>query len=414
MFSVKISTGNKNIRAILVLPASKSISSRLLIIKSLCKDDFKIENLSDSNDTKILADCLKNCNSREVFDVGDAGTPFRFLTALFAVTPGARILTGNERLCERPIKPLVDTLRRMGAQIDFLGEEGFPPLSIKGKEIQGGKVLIDAAISSQFVSALLLIAPVLPNGLEIELKKDVASAPYISLTLGMMKYFGIDSEWNDDFIKIKPQKYQAINYSVEADWSAAAFWFETAAIDNDAEIELCGLLEKSLQGDAFVEDVFTKLGIESAFLQNSVMLKNGTKNTSFFELDFVDIPDMFPAVVAACAALKIPFRFTGLRNLALKESNRVEAMVSELSKFGFRFRFEEPDVLFSNGFEHGSGNEIVCNSHNDHRIVMALAPLSLLGYNIIIQNPLCVSKSYPSFFDNLKSAGFNVCFSEIL
>lgn len=413
MQNVQISIGSKKIKTHVSLPASKSLSNRLLIIRALCDDGFTIENLADADDTKILEQCLQKIHEYRIFSVQDAGTALRFLTAVFAITHGNRLLTGTPRLLERPVGPLVDALNRLGAKIHYFDKKGFPPLVINGSEIRGGKVAVDAGMSSQFVSALLLIAPALPEGLEISLKNAVASAPYIRMTLGLMNYFGVVSTWNDDLIKIEPQKYKAKNIFVEADWSAAAFWYEMAALAEDAEIELIGLNEHSLQGDAAMAGVFSKLGVQTTVLPGSIKLTKCPVESGLQEFDFFENPDLFPAIITTCAASCISCRFTGLQNLVIKESDRVTSMLTELEKFGYHFRWEVDGGLIS---ENCNGQKITqtvsCNSYNDHRIAMALSPLSLKGFTLNIDNASCIAKSYPSYFEDIKNAGFDTCFSE--
>ncbi|HNZ41893.1 MAG TPA: 3-phosphoshikimate 1-carboxyvinyltransferase [Bacteroidales bacterium] len=402
-----------NIKASIKLPASKSISNRLLVIKSLCDAPFRINNLSSSDDTRILGDCLNNKEHYRVFDVKDAGTPLRFLTAVFALTPGNRMLTGSPRLQERPLAPLVQALNELGAIICFTDKHGFPPLVINGNDITGGSIAIDASISSQFISALLLIAPALPKGIELTLKNNTASVSYIRMTLKLMEHFDIVSKWFQDVITIRPQKYQPTDCTVESDWSAAAFWFEIAALAENANIELHGLSSDSLQGDAAITEIFKNLGVQSTFENDTLRLTKCDAATNFLQYDFFETPDLFPAVVATCAAKNISFRFTGLKNLAIKESDRVKAMVNELQKFGFRFSSPDENTLtFEAGTPLVSAREISCATYNDHRIAMAMAPLSLLGKKIFLDQPSCVSKSYPSYFEDLKNSGFHVKFSE--
>mgnify|MGYP001162049133 CR=1 FL=1 len=413
MSPVSIHSISGNIRGSITLPASKSISNRLLVIKSLCDAPFIIKNISTSDDTLILEDCLINKEHYRVFDVKDAGTPMRFLTAVFAITPGNRLLTGSSRLQERPLAPLAQALTELGAKICFTNKQGFPPLVVNGNDIAGGTVTIDASISSQFISALLLIAPALPHGIELILKNSTASAPYIHMTLKLMEQFGIISKWHHDRIIIRHHKYHAADYTVESDWSAAAFWYEIAALAENCDIELHGLYADSLQGDAAVTEIFKNLGVQSTFVNDTVRLTKCADVTNFLQYDFFETPDLFPAVIAACAAKHIPFRFTGLRNLSLKESDRVQAMTAELEKFGLFFSAPDKNTLtFDAATPRVSANKIVCTAYYDHRIAMALAPLSLLGKKIILNQPFCVSKSYPSYFEDLKNSGFHVEFSE--
>ncbi len=406
---VHIRKGSKHIKTRVDLPASKSLSNRLLIIKALCKDNFIIKNLSGSGDTIMLQKSLENTDSINSIDINDAGTVFRFLTAFFCVLKGTRTLSGNKRMLVRPIAPLVDTLNELGGKISYSGFKGYPPILINGTTLEGGKASIDAHISSQFVSALLLIAPTMKKGLELELKRSVASEPYIRMTLDLMRYYGIESEWDDNIIKIVPQKYEPKNITVEADWSAAAFWYEMAALSEHAEIELMGLQKNSMQGDNAIAEIYENIGVETTYLADSILLRKSARTIDFLELDFFAIPDVFPSLVACCAGLNLPFRFTGLQNLSIKESDRVEAMICELGKFGYEFEYEKPAVLSFNGLHKKPVKKhILCETQNDHRIAMALAPLSLLDFNLNITDSDCVNKSYPDFFNHLKNAGFSV------
>ncbi len=408
-----IKADSKKINASVRLPASKSLSNRLLVIKHLCGEDFNIINLYDSSDTVLLGQLLQKNTCCGIIDMHDAGTPMRFLTAVYAITPGRRIIIGSGRLCRRPIGPLVETLKSLGAQIQYLGERGYLPISIDGSGIRGGKVCIDSEISSQFVSALLLIAPVLPDGLEISLKGIVVSAPYINMTLGIMQQYGINVQRSDDRIIIAPQRYQPKDYVVENDWSAAAFWYEIAALAEDAEIMLYGLKQHSLQGDAAVIDIFGKLGVSTAFVNDSVILKKNQVKSNSLELDFTGTPDLFPAITATCAALNISCRFTGIRNLVLKESDRIMAMVTELSRFGFPVKKINDDTLIiESGRTVVKPAEISCHTYNDHRIAMSLAPLSLTDFDVVLDDTSCVAKSYPAYLNNLKNAGFHIGIAE--
>ena len=343
------------------------------------------------------------------FDVDNAGTAFRFLTALFAIKTGYRILTGSERMAQRPIAPLVNTLNALGAKISYPITSGFPPILIHGTVLQGGKASIRAHISSQFVSALLLIAPTMEQGLQLELKNTIASQPYIQMTLDLMRYYGIAWEWNGHVITIYPQKYRAKNILVEADWSAAAFWYEIVALSEHAEIELMGLQKNSWQGDAKVAEIYEKLGVQTHYHSDSVVLTKTKQVTDFLEYDFLSVPDLFPSVAACCTALNVPFTFTGLQNLNMKESERVTVLIHELMKFGFQPVYQNPATVSFAGFEKKQRHEtVVCDSHNDHRIAMALAPLCIMNYNISLTDAECVKKSYPNFFTDLQSAGFFV------
>jgi len=410
MSGIKVQNSTGIIKISPDLPASKSISNRLLLIRALCKENIEIENLSTADDTVILQKCTENLYQEEVFDVNDAGTAFRFLTALFAITPGVRTLTGSKRMQKRPVGDLVKALQKMGADITFTAKKNYPPLRINGKKFSENKVSINAGISSQFISALLLIAPELPNGLQLKLSGEIASEPYINMTLKVMEQFGITHKWKHNQIIIEKQPYIPGNFEMEADWSAAAFWYQIVALSKNAEVELPGLKQESLQGDAIVAQIFDKLGVRTSYLSDSVLLTKKETSCVVLSYDFLSTPDLFPAVMATCAGLNIPFRFTGLKNLAIKESDRDLAMINELAKFGYYFNYEkeEGSLVYDGNRGNYPDKEINCNSYNDHRIAMSLAPMSLLHFKIDMEGHECVSKSYPGYFEDLKKAGFSI------
>ena len=412
MSVVYIRSHSGNCKAEILLPASKSISNRLMLIKALCKEDFTIENISNSDDTAILRLCIENISKEEVFDVADAGTAFRFLTALFAITLGTRILTGSKQMLKRPVGDLVKALKDLGADITYADKINHPPLIIKGRELTKRKSGIRANISSQYISALLLIAPRLPQGLELKMSGDVASKPYITMTLKMMEHFGVYYKWRWKTITIEKQLYRPRKFVVESDWSAAAFWYQIVALSKNAEVELTGLTEDYIQGDKTIADIFDKLGVKTSFLTNSVLLTKKSIQCVVMTENFFLTPDLFPSVMAACIGLNIPFHFTGLQNLIIKESDRVSAMISELAKFGYYFDYDkdESSLIYDGNKGKLSDEVVTCNSHDDHRIAMSLAPMSLIHCGIKISNAFCVSKSYPNYFDDLKKAGFSIDF----
>jgi len=286
-----ITKNNKKIKGEIVLPSSKSISNRLLIIKALAKRSFDIYNLSYSDDTKNLIEILKSDSN--IFDVGNAGATMRFLTSFFANKPGEWILTGSERMKNRPIGILVNALKELGVTIDYLEKEGFPPIKIHGTKLEGGNVEISGSISSQFIISLLLIAPTLPNGLNIKLKSKIVSKPYIDMTLNLMRNFGVKSKWEEDHIIIKEQNYISKDFTVEADWSAASYWYEMAAIADNADIKLYGLKKNSIQGDSIISELFEKFGVITTFISGGVRLKKiENLKIKYFEHDFLDNPDI--------------------------------------------------------------------------------------------------------------------------
>ena len=380
----KVSHPTKMVNCEIDLPSSKSISNRLLIIKALCKENFVIENLSDSDDTKILEQALNS--SQKLIDINHAGTSFRFLTAYLSSKIGEKfILTGSDRIKERPIKELVSALRKMGAKIEYLEKEGFAPLKIIGTNLSEGKVEIDGGISSQFISAILLISPTLANAIELKITGNLVSKSYILTTLELMKVFGIEWTWTNDVITIKKQKYKAKNYSVESDWSAASFWFQMASLSEKCTIKLSGLQQNSLQGDKRVIDIFKSLGVSSVF-ENETLILTKTKQNSFSQqINLIETPDLYQALKCTLFAKNIATEFSGIQTLKNKETDRVTATESELLKLK---------------------TTKIIETHKDHRMAMSFAPLCLKFGELQINNSEVVSKSYPNFWNDLKKGGF--------
>ena len=385
----KISHPTKTINCTVDLPSSKSISNRLLIIQALCKEKFDIKNLSKSNDTIVL---IKGLNKEKgTIHINEAGSSLRFLTAYLSAKKGKEyILTGSQRIKERPIKELVDVLRSLGAEIKYVEKEGFAPLRIKGKELNSKEIDINASISSQFISALLLIAPTLKEGLVINLKNHIVSIPYIKMTLKLMKVFGIQSEWTKNTIKIHPQKYIPKKITVEADWSSASFWFEIACLSQHCKIKLNGLSEDSLQGDMEVLNLFSQIGVKSTFKKNSLILEKSNKIYLKKEIDLIKTPDLYQPLKCSLFALKKHAKIKGLDTLKDKESNRIISVENELERV-----VERKSI----------------RTYNDHRIAMSFAPLSLIFGELEIENIEVVNKSYPNFWKDLEIAGFTISLS---
>ena len=388
------------LRCDITLPASKSESNRALMIAAYGGFALDFQNLSDSKDTCIFKEVLQGLppmsflrwhvgelesigGSPFVVDIADCGTAARFLTTYLACHEGEWLLTGTERMKQRPIAPLVDALRKLGADIQYVEKKGCLPLRIIGKPISGGKVIIDMSQSSQFASSLLLAAPMWPQGIEMELVGELTSLPYLEMTLTMMRHFGAKIEQNDRMIKVLPKHYHSMDFEIEADWSAASYWYEIAALSEECEIRLRGLSLSSLQGDVVIVAWMKQLGVGTFVEKDAVVLQKIPFEKQPVCFDFSAHPDLYPTMAATCAGLGVEAGFLGLENLHLKESDRVEAMQEELSKLGSRpIRF--------------------C-SHNDHRIVMALAPLSMLIGPVHFDHPEMVEKSYPKFW---KDASF--------
>ncbi len=387
-----------------ILPGSKSISNRLLLIAAVGNflPDFK--NLSKCEDVQVLNAALHS--NTNVLNVRDSGTALRFLTAFMSGIVGEWVITGSERLQQRPIKPLVDVLKEMGANIVYNEKPGYAPLTITGTKMKGGDISIDISESSQYASAILLIAPMLEKGLKLRLEGKKRSLPYIDITINMMKEFGIKIMKFDDEIDVLPnQEYTPIKYTVEADWSAAAFWYELIALKPDTSAKLLGLDPKSFQGDKAVISLFKKLGVETHIGTQHITLTNTqNSNKSLFKADIRQTPDLFPALALTCFGQGRPFEITGTANLALKESHRLEAVRNIGEKLGIKLHATEDSIA---GQAHDG--KLTCNEEfsvvNDHRIAMALAPLSVLMGEVNIDKADVVSKSYPEFWDDMRNAG---------
>ncbi len=392
------------------LPASKSISNRVLMIQALCDEFVDSLNLSEAHDTVILSNLLveiKNTQGKIILDVEDAGTPFRFLTAYLAMQEAKEfIITGSERLCERPIHPLVDALQFIGADIHYTNKKGFAPLLIKGKKLKGAALRISGDISSQFISALCLIAPCLENGLMIEILNEQVSDSYIQITLTVMKEFGIQSIIGYNFIHIPQQKYAGRKYAVENDWSSATFFYAMAMLIDNVEIKLNGLHQQSVQGDSFIQIIANDFGIETNFEHNACTLKRIAPVDSSFEKGYnlSSFPDLAIPFIVACAIKYPNVRIRGIHHVELKESKRITSLQTELKKVNIHLLYEQDVLTF-----HHSGDmtprEITFSSYNDHRIVMALSMLTLKGYAVTFDNTDCVKKSFPDFFNQIKRLG---------
>ena len=407
-------TKSKSLKGTIQLPASKSISNRILIIRELCEHPFEINNLSESDDTLILKNLLENINSSNKgpkhLDCRNAGTAFRFLTAFLANRPGIAELTGSVRMKLRPVKILVDALTNLGANIQYKGQIGFPPLLIKGKTLNGGIINIDATTSSQYISALLMIAPVFANGLELHLLGKTTSLPYIEMTLQVIKEMGVDFEYRDNTIKIPPQRYLDRDFKVEADWSSAAYWYEMAAFSHEADIFLHGLKKDSCQGDAVLPKIYEHFGIKTDFGEKGARLTKEGKATEYFNFDFTNFPDLAQAVTVTCAGLNIPGKFIIPKNLRIKETDRINALQAELKKLGHKTELKEKEKHFVLSLPQTEksitkNNPITIETYDDHRMAMTFAPLCLLYHNLQIENPDVVSKSYPGFWKDLKRMG---------
>lgn len=407
---LSISNTNKTLAGEIHLPSSKSISNRVLIINALSYSPYSIGNLSDSDDTKVLDAVLNSATNH--FDIGHAGTAMRFLTAFLSKVVGEWTLTGSERMRQRPIGILVDALQKLGASIEYIEKEGFPPLRIVGVALKGGAIELDGSVSSQYISALLMIAPTVQNGLTLRLLNQVTSRPYIELTLKLMERFGIHYCWKGNEIKIDQQSYQPVEFTVEADWSGASYWYAMAALADDCNLLLEGLQLQSLQGDASQSEWFEKyFGVHSKQEIKGVRLtKSDVPNIKCLELDFIENPDIAQTFAVLCVCKGLAFHFKGLHTLKIKETDRINALQVELAKFGATLTEPAHGELAWDGSIDQTfiQNPPVINTYHDHRMALAFAPAAFSLPEIVIDNPMVITKSYPTFYDDLKKIGFEV------
>ena len=449
------------------LPASKSISNRLLIIHALSGNKGLPEGLSDSDDTDVMVKALSGSDHHggpagevtapsgamkgtagaaedvasgsdgtpgaadsgiTVHDIGHAGTSMRFLTAYFSSREGEVILTGSQRMKERPIGPLVDALRTLGANISYTEKEGFPPLRISGSQLEGGAIAIDGGISSQFISALLMIAPTMKRGLRLELKGEIVSASYIRMTLALMRECGVESFWSGNHIAIPRDTYRHGRYRVESDWSAASYWYAMGFLENGGRVALGGLKEESLQGDSALTEIFGRLGMQTVFGGEKVLLQEGQgegadlkqgfqpddpqperKEEPFFEYDFTECPDIVQSMAVVLCLKEVPFRFSGTQTLKIKETDRIVALQTEMRKLGYVLESDGAGAWLSwNRKMCTPDSDPVIATYHDHRMAMAFAPAALVRGGILIEDPGVVTKSYPDFWKDLERAGFTI------
>jgi len=396
-----------NLQSEIKITGSKSESNRLLLLQALYSN-IQIKNLSNSDDTRVMSQALSSTSN--IVDVHHAGTAMRFLTAYFAFQKGREVvLTGSDRMKERPIKILVDALRELGADISYLETEGFPPLKINGKNPTKNKVTLQANVSSQYISALLLIAPKLENGLELTLEGNITSVPYIKMTLRLLEELGIETSFKDQTIKVKQQS--AINNqiaTVESDWSSASYFYSIIALSKvGTKITLSSYKAHSLQGDAVLADIYLQFGVKTTFKTNRLVLQKVEKlnNLSLFELDLSNSPDIAQTITVTCFALGLECLLTGLHTLKIKETDRLLALKTEIEKLGgiVTITTNSLHLKASNNLK----SQVAIATYNDHRMAMAFAPLALKT-SLIINDAEVVSKSYPGFWNDLKTIGFQI------
>ena len=392
---------------VITLNASKSESNRLLIIQALSKEIINIYNLSNANDTIILKNLLdKNPNS--IWNIKDAGTTMRFLTSFLSLKRNDVKITGSKRMEKRPIAILVDALNEIGAKIKYLKKEGYPPIYIKNKINQKiNSIQIKGNISSQYISSLLLIAPILKNGIEIKIIEPLYSQPYVEMTLSLMKNFGIKYKWNKNKIKITNQKYLSGSYKIESDWSAASYWYSIVSInDHIRSLKLIGLRKNSFQGDKIIADIMKNIGVYTRFERDGISLIKNSNLESTKEINFKNCPDLAQTILVIAAVKKIKLKLKGLESLKIKETDRLIAMKKELKKIGCNF-YETNDEWILERRNNKLPKKLIINTYKDHRVAMSFASLSS-KLELVIRDPKVVNKSYPNFWNDIESIGY-VC-----
>ena len=391
------------------LPASKSISNRVLLLNALCATPGRLSNLAQCDDTDAVLSALAQPDASEV-NIGAAGTAMRFLTAYFATREGREVvIDGTERMRQRPIGVLVDALRQLGADIEYVEAEGYPPLKITGTRLHGGALTVSGSVSSQYITAILLIAPVI-GGITLTIEGEIMSRPYIDMTLALMARYGVKAEWRENVIHVPAGEYTALDFTVEADWSAASYWWAMQAIVPQSRISLKGLEPQSLQGDSRIAELMSQMGVMGNWCERYLDLRSnggvGCCCSTFADLS--GTPDIAQTLVVMLCLMGRPFRITGLRTLRIKETDRLEALRTELRKLGYVVKVEGDDAI-SWHFETtaAEASPHICTYH-DHRMAMAFAPAAIRFPGLIIDDAQVVSKSYPLFWEHLRQAGFKI------
>lgn len=409
MSSIRVTHASQTLEGNCQITGSKSESNRLLILQALFPT-LALDNLSDSDDTQAMQRGLTSKD--QIIDIGHAGTTMRFLTSYFATTPGVeKVLTGSKRMQERPIKLLVDALRSIGAEIEYVKNEGYPPLRISGKAISRTSVSLAANVSSQYITSLMLVAPKLPNGLKIVLEGEITSAPYINMTCALLQRVGIDATFSDQSIRVLPeQNIDAKTLTVESDWSSASYHFSLVALAQSADMSLINYVPKSMQGDSVLVDIYAQLGVTAKFDGHKLQLTKSEKVQSHIAVDLINAPDIAQTIAVTCYGLGISCDLSGLHTLKIKETDRLVALQNELTKLGASIRITK-DSLYLEARKDDIVSDVAIDTYHDHRMAMAFAPLGL-NVPIVINDAKVVTKSYPSFWDDLDSLGFLLVYNK--
>lgn len=388
------------------LPFSKSISNRVLLLNKLSKNRLMPENVAVCDDSDMMRGALAAQSG--VVNTGAAGTATRFSLAYLSMLPGEYELTGSERMKQRPIRILVDALRKIGADIEYLENEGYLPLKIKGKELQGGEIELSGGVSSQYISALLMIAPYTRQGVKLTLTGDIISLPYIKMTISLMSLYGAAPQMKGNVITVPSGRYNPLPYKVEADWSAASYWYGFVALAKEADVILTGLDNRSIQGDSKVASLFTPLGVATEYNDGFVRLRKCNFVNKLYEADLTDTPDLAQTLVVTAVMKGVHFKMSGLQSLRIKETDRISALVNEMRKLGFVLDDSIPGTLIWNGERCEAMQDIEIDTYDDHRMAMSFAIASYIYPQLKIKSSEVVTKSYPTFWEDLLKVGFEI------
>ena len=393
------------------LPASKSLSNRALTLKKLSPEPFQINNLSDARDTTVLDQLLSS--DEDILDAGESGTAIRFLVAVLASTESDKevLLTGSSRMKQRPIGPLVEALKDLGADIQYQDHPGFPPLLIRGKRLEGGRAEMDASVSSQFISALLMVAPLMKNGLKLHLKNRPVSLSYVKMTTQLMGYFGINCHWeSNNLIEVPPGHYLPRDITIESDWSSASYWYGLVALSPGGKARFKGLNKKSPQGDRIIASYMESFGVKTRFRSELIEIEKKAGIKPYFVKNMVNVPDLIPTMAALCSCFNISTHIKGTNTLSIKESDRTEVLKTELGKVGYQLQKGNNEIKGIPS-QLPIRNSVMLDPCGDHRMAMAFALHAYINSNIRIKEPEVVEKSFPGFWDSLRDNGIKVEFS---
>jgi 3-phosphoshikimate 1-carboxyvinyltransferase len=410
MLTYTISKKDRKLSGEISLPPSVSISKRNLLIKALKNAKFDMKTISEKDAARVIDKSLRK--GRVALDEGEPAKAIRFLRAFLAYFKGEWIVTGTEEMHKRPIGDVIDMLSNQGFNIKYLIREGFPPLKIIGKGFKGSITRVDSTICSQFISTTLLMSHSLPADEVVELKNRIVNSPFIDQTIRLLRYLGVNSNWEKEEILVEYELNDGTEMSVESDWKSASYWYEMAAIASKTDIKIKGLNPTSVQGDAIVKEIFEPLGVKTEEVKDGIVLKKVKRKIKSFEYDFLNNPDLVPTLVVTCVALHVPFRFAGVEQLRLKETDRIMILQSQMLKLGAKLTVEKKGdmetLCFNGKSKIAKLKDVAIETFNDHRMVMSFAPLAMLGINVTVDNPKVVTKAYPCYWEDYKKMSISV------